>query len=138
MKSFAPVVRPLIAVLTSGLLLAAGQAADTSAPKAKHVDAAGASKLIETNNAVVVLDIRTEEEFKDGHIPRAVNIDYLDKTFGEKIDKLDKSKPYLVHCASGGRSTKSLEKFQAKGFTNIYHLDGGFNAWQSSNKPVTK
>ncbi|HEY1172959.1 MAG TPA: rhodanese-like domain-containing protein [Verrucomicrobiae bacterium] len=127
-----------LASLCLSLFLSAVHAADTTAPKPKHVDVTGATQLLETNKSVIILDIRTEEEFKDGHIPKAVNIDYLDRTFGEKLDKLDKSKPYLVHCAAGGRSTKSLEQFKAKGFTNIYHLDGGLNAWQSSQKPVTK
>ena len=131
-------LRLLFAILPLGLLLTSAQAAETAAPKAKHVDVAGAAKLIETNKDVVILDIRTEDEFKDGHLAKAVNIDYLDKTFGDKIAKLDKDKTYLVHCAAGGRSTKSLEQFKAKGFKNIYHLDGGYGAWEAAGKPVTK
>ncbi len=138
MKAILLSLRLLIAPLVLGLALTFAHAAETAAPKAKHVDAAGAAKLLETNKEVVVLDVRTEDEFKDGHIAKAVNIDFLDESFAEKISKLDKSKTYLVHCAAGGRSTKSLSKFSAKGFTNIYHLDGGLSAWEAAGKPVTK
>lgn len=116
--------------------LAADAAATTNT--VKHVDAKAAAKLLETNKDIVVLDIRTPAEFTDGHIDKAVNINFLDKSFSEGIDKLDKSKTYLLHCASGGRSTKSLTQFQAKGFKNIYHLDGGFSAWESAGQPVKK
>ncbi len=138
MKAILLALRLLVAPLALGLAFTTAHAAETAAPKAKHVDVAGAAKLLETNKNVVVLDIRTEDEFKDGHLPKAVNIDYLDKSFGEKIAKLDKEKTYLVHCAAGGRSTKSLEQFKAKGFKNIYHLDGGYGAWEAAGKPVTK
>jgi phage shock protein E len=138
MKALLLSLRLLIAPLALGLTVSALSAAEPAAPKAKHVDATAAAKLLETNKEVVVLDIRTEEEFKDGHIAKAVNIDYLDNSFTDKISKLDKSKTYLVHCASGGRSGKSLSKFSAQGFANIYHLDGGLSAWQTAGKPVTK
>lgn len=114
------------------------QAAETVATHIQHVDPKGAAKLIETNKEVVILDIRTPAEFESGHIDKAVNVDFFDKSFGEKIQKLDKSKTYLVHCAAGSRSTKSLEQFKAKGFKEIYHLDGGFSAWQSAGQPVKK
>lgn len=138
MKAILLSLRLLTISLSFAALCPTIHAAEPAKSDVKHVDAAGAAKLIETNKDIVVLDIRTEEEFKDGHIAKAQNIDFLDRSFGEKLDKLDKSKPYLVHCASGGRSTKSLSQFKAKGFTNIYHLDGGFSAWEAAGKPVTK
>lgn len=114
------------------------QAAETAPPQVQHADPKAAAKLIETNKDVVILDIRTPAEFEDGHIDKAVNVDFYDKTFGEKIAKLDKSKTYLVHCAAGGRSTKSLAQFKSQGFTNVVHLDGGLNAWKEAGQPVKK
>lgn len=134
-------------LLSLRLLLAAGilpltatplHAAEPAATRVRHVNPEGAATLLGTKKDVVVLDIRTPKEFKGGHIDKAVNIDFHDKNFSEQLDKLDKSKTYLVHCASGGRSTKSLELFKAKGFKDIYHLDGGFNAWETAGKPVSK
>ena len=56
----------------------------------------------------------------------------------KELQKLDKSRAYLVHCASGRRSTKSLETFKDLRFQSIYHLDGGIRAWQKAGQPVTK
>ena len=65
--------------------------------------------LAEKGLKVVVLDVRTPKEFKEGHIPGATNIDFTTPDFEKRIGKLDKSKTYLVHCASGGRSrTRAL------------------------------
>ena len=109
----------------------------------KNVDAAGAKKIIDEaavkkNAKVTVLDIRTPEEFKDGHIAGALNVDFLSKDFAEKVGALDKSDTYVLHCASGRRSTKSLETFKKLGFKSIVHLDGGFAAWQKAGLPVEK
>ena len=49
-----------------------------------------------------------------------------------------KSKTYLVHCAVGGRSTKSLAQFQKLQFQSVAHLDGGIKAWQKAGQPVEK
>ena len=56
----------------------------------------------------VVVDVRTEEEFKTGHIPGAVNVDVKAPDFEEKVANLDKNKTYLVHCAGGVRSGDSM------------------------------
>jgi phage shock protein E len=138
MKNHLLALSLLFAATSSPSFTAPIHAADASATKIQHADAKAAAKLIETNKELVILDIRTPSEFADGHIDKAVNVDFYDKAFGEKIGKLDKSKTYLVHCAAGGRSTKSLDQFKAKGFTNVVHLDGGFNAWKEAGQPVKK
>jgi len=118
-------------------------AAETSKDPVKHADAAGAKKLIDDSAAkkdgkVVVLDIRTPQEYKTGHIAGAVNVDFKEKDFAEKVAKLDKDKTYVVHCGGGGRSTKSLETFKKLGFKAIVHLDNGFGSWQKAGLPVEK
>lgn len=114
-------------------------AADKSAAAAiKHVDAAGGEKLLGENKSTVVLDIRTAKEFATGHITAARNLDFYAADFEKQLAELDRTKTYLVHCASGGRSGRSLEAFQKLKFESVYHLDGGFNAWQRAGKPVEK
>lgn len=118
-------------------------AADAAKDGVKHADAAGAKKLIDDSAAkkdgkVVVLDIRTPDEFKGGHIAGAVNVDFKEKDFADKVAKLDKDKTYVVHCQSGGRSTKSLEIFKKLGFKAIVHLDNGFGGWEKAGLPVEK
>lgn len=122
----------LVSVLTS----VTAQAADAGG--VKHVDAKEAAKLLKDDPKVVVLDIRTKKEFEQGHIKDAKNIDFWGDDFEADIKKLPADKTYLVHCASGGRSTKSLEVFKKLGFKSIVHLDGGFNAWKKADEPVDK
>jgi len=55
------------------------------------------------------LDIRTPEEIEKGHIPDAIFSDFQSNDFSEKLSKLDRNTPYIVHCAGGGRSTKALK-----------------------------
>jgi rhodanese-related sulfurtransferase len=120
------------------ICLQSANAADTSAPPpVKHVDAKSAQKLLLQTN-LVILDIRTPEEFKSFHIAGATNIDFNGSDFEQRIIALDKSKNYLVHCASGGRSARSLKIFQKHDFQSIYHLDGGINAWKNAGLPVQK
>ncbi len=86
----------------------------------------------------VVLDVRTPEEFAKGHIPGAKLIDFKATDFTAQIEKLDKSKRYLVHCAAGGRSAKAAEQMVKLGFPNVVNLDGGMKAWEAAGKPVEK
>lgn len=86
----------------------------------------------------LVLDVRTPLEFAAGHIPGATNIDWYASDFADKVSKLDKSKTYLVHCASGGRSAKACAKLKQFNFKECHNLVGGFKAWEKGGKPVEK
>ena len=86
----------------------------------------------------VVLDVRTEKEFKAGHIPGAVNLDFNAPDFAKKAGALDKSKTYLVHCAGGVRSAKACGVMNQIAFTNLVNLEPGFKAWEKAGKPVQK
>lgn len=108
-----------------------------AADKAKHVDAEVAAKLI-AEGKVTIVDVRTKEEFSEGHLKDAKNIDITEPTFEAELARLDKSQPVLVHCQAGGRSTRALPTFEKLGFTNIIHLDGGYSGWLDNGKPVVK
>ena len=127
----------LAAVLTC---LTRPLSAQTAAPAVavKNVSAEDAEKLLKEKKEIVVIDLRTETEFKAGHIAGAKNIDFLGSDFAKQIGALDKTKTYLVHCGSGRRSTKSLEVFQAQKIFSILHLNEGFKAWEAAGKPVEK
>lgn len=112
-------------------------AAAGSATKITHVDAAAAARMVAAKE-VAVLDVRAAWEFAAGHIAGATNIDFHGAEFEHRLDALDKTRPWLVHCSVGGRSTRALPTLEKLGFKSIYHLDGGFNAWQAAGKPVTK
>lgn len=108
-----------------------------AADPAKHVKADEAAKII-ADGKVAVIDVRTPDEFKEGHIKGAKNIDIMSKDFEAQLGKLDKTQPTLVHCQAGGRSTRALPVFEKLGFTNLIHLDEGFGGWEAAGKPVVK
>ena len=85
---------------------------------------------------LVLLDVRTPTEYINGHLISAVNINYYGENFDDEIDKLDKLKPIVVYCKSGGRSSKSALKLVEKGFEKIYNLKGGFDQWIFHGKEV--
>ncbi len=95
-----------------------------------------AASLFERDPAVVVLDIRTPREFQQGHITDAENIDFLSPGFEQALEGFDRDKTYLVHCASGGRSTKALTIFRDLKFRKVYHLQEGMNGWVAAGQPV--
>lgn len=111
---------------------------EASTPMIENVDVNKAAELLESNEDIVVLDVRTPEEFQSERIAGAVNIDYRAADFAEKLAGLDKDKTYMVHCAAGGRSAKSRDIMEKAGFTSIYHMDGGMGAWLKAGKPVEK
>jgi len=104
---------------------------------AKHVKADEAAKII-AEGKVAIIDVRTAEEFKDGHITGAQNIDIMAADFETQLTKLDKTQPTLVHCQAGGRSMRALKVFEKLGFKNLIHLDEGFGGWEAAGKPVEK
>jgi rhodanese-related sulfurtransferase len=119
----------------------AGAPAAAEAPEAatriEHVDGPCAARLLARTN-LTVLDLRTPAEYAAGHLDGARLIDYNSPQFAEELARLDRERPYLVHCASGRRSTAALETFRQLGFKHIIHLDGGLRAWQAAGNPVVK
>jgi len=85
-----------------------------------------------------VLDVRTADEFKSGHVAGATNLNVHDPEFAKKLAALDKSKTYLVHCARGKRSAMATEQMLKAGLTNVLDFTGGFEAWIKAGKPVEK
>lgn len=77
-----------------------------------------------------IVDVRTPEEFSEGFIPNAQNINVNDASFETEIQKLDKTKPVYVYCRSGARSQKAAQKMVELGFTQVIDLDGGYLAWE--------
>lgn len=82
----------------------------------------------------VILDVRTREEIvSEGYIQGAsLFIDFTQPDFEQQLEKLDKSKNYLVYCRSGGRSSSATEIMAQKGFKAVYNLDGGISNWSGA------
>jgi len=94
----------------------------------QNVDNQKFAELMKESN-IVIIDVRTPEEYKEGHIPHSMLINFYDKNFSQNLDTLNKSKTYLVYCAAGGRSSKASTQLSGKGFKNVYNLEHGFSQW---------
>jgi rhodanese-related sulfurtransferase len=94
----------------------------------ERVDKDAFKSAIESGD-YILFDVRTVEEYMDGHIEGAKSLNVLDAQFDKTISNIDKSQKYLIYCKSGGRSAKALEKMKDAGFTHVLELDGGYQNW---------
>ena len=101
---------------------------------AEKVHASTFSEKLETLDDVQLLDVRTPEEFAEGAIRNAVNINFYGDDFDAQLTKLDKKKPVMVYCQAGapeGRSGQTMAKLKELGFQQVYELEGGYLGWMS-------
>ncbi len=119
----------LIVVLAGGC--SQGQNKNVLAPQAfaDKMKAATGSTLI---------DVRTAEEFADGHLAGAKNYDWNGGHFEHQVMGLEKTKPVFVYCLKGGRSASAADRLRDLGFTEVYELEGGTAKWQAAKMPLTK
>lgn len=88
------------------------------------------------NEHAVLIDVRTPDEFAQGHIQGAMNINVEGSDFDSQIANLDKTKTYAVYCHSGRRSGIATKAMETAGFVHMYDLEGGISAWQSAGGEV--
>ncbi|MEK6749649.1 MAG: rhodanese-like domain-containing protein [Pseudomonadota bacterium] len=100
------------------------------------VDTQEAIRLINHQNAMV-LDVRTPDEYKQGHILRALNIPL--GLMDARITEISKYKetPVVINCRSGQRSARACSMLKKHGFTQVHNLAGGILAWEKANLPLT-
>lgn len=89
----------------------------------KNVNLKNAVKTVNNSTNLILLDVRTAEEYSLGSIPNSINIDVLSSDFKSKIELLDKNKEYLVYCRSGNRSSIASSIMSTNGFIKIYNLN---------------
>ncbi|MGG9962980.1 thioredoxin domain-containing protein [Ferruginibacter sp. SUN106] len=88
-----------------------------------------------TKDSIQILDVRTPGEYSSGHIKNTLLANWNDpKEFDRRVAFIDKNKPVFVYCLAGGRSAAAAEKMRSIGFTKVYELKGGINAWKAANK----
>lgn len=92
------------------------------------------SQFLADENGVII-DVRTEDEYNNGFIPEAINIDiYKGQGFIYRVEELDKSKNYYVYCAAGVRSVNACSVMEKLGFEKTFNLVGGFSNWEGPTK----
>ena len=89
----------------------------------KDINLKNAIKTINNSTNLIMLDVRTAEEYSSGNIPNSINIDVLSPDFKSKIELLDKNKEYLVYCRSGNRSAIASSIMATNGFIKVYNLN---------------
>ena len=107
----------------------------------RAVRPAEADSLIAANRGnpdFIMLDIRLPEEFEYARIAGAVSFDLMTGTFPKKLDKLDRTKIYLLYCNEDTRSPEALELMKDRGFTAAYRIEGGLTAWALAGYPVER
>ena len=98
-------------------------------PKVEVLEKSQYQALVE--KGYTIIDVRTPEEYAEGHIQGALNINVKSVTFVPEIENLSKSDTLLVYCRSGRRSLYAAQVMVSFGFQKIYDLEGGFLNWES-------
>ena len=135
-------LRRLITVWTATLILAMGATALLAAgPATKDVTVEQARQLIQDRGGkgdFVVLDVRTPEEFANGRLPGAVNVNIQVPDFQRRLAALDRGKTYLVYCRTGNRSARAIQVMQRLGFQSLYHMTEGILRWEKKGFPLSR
>jgi thioredoxin 1 len=122
-------------ILNSIVLLLIVSSCNINGQKYQNLSVSDFNKKMNEGN-VQLVDVRTPEEYAARHLKDAVNINFNGDDFVDMVTKLDKSKPVLVYCLSGGRSSKASALISKKGYAQVYNLDGGIMAWTAAGQPV--
>lgn len=104
----------------------------------KTINSTETKALLKDQKEVVILDVRTPQEYADGHLKNARLLNKYDKGFESKIKALDRNKSYLIYCAAGGRSGDAAQMMNKLGFTKIYDATDGFESLKKAGIPVEK
>ena len=102
----------------------------------ENLNTAAFESRMKSTPAKIVLDVRTDEEFKSGHLQGAINMNVNDPDFAERIKQLDTTQPVFVYCLAGGRSAKAADILKDMGFPAVYNMEGGMSRWTSENRMV--
>lgn len=94
------------------------------------IDASSFAQLREQGE-VTVVDVRTQDEFNEGHLPGALHLDFYSDSFKASLAELDRETPYAIYCRSGNRSKQTVALMRSLGFSSVVDMSGGIIAWQA-------
>lgn len=104
----------------------------------EFISASELASQLNSAGAPVVVDVRSPDEYRSGHVPGAINIPHLQ--IGARLDELaaGKERGLVVYCAGGQRTEYAESVLRQAGFAKLYHLQGDMGAWQQSRMPVER
>ena len=121
-------MKTIVTVLVAAALLLAGCGADTAPAGYQQISPQEAAVIMESGEAYLLLDVRTPEEFAEGHIPGAMNLANEEIGTDELPQLPEKDQLILVYCRSGNRSRQAAAKLARLGYTNVREF-GGIRSW---------
>lgn len=132
-------MRRLSAVLVVAAVLVSGCSGGDDAAGVRLVDPTEAASIqADPPDELVILDVRTPEEFAEGHLEGALMLDFYDDDFANWLAALDPEIPYLLYCRSGNRSGQAATLMADLGFADVADVDGGIVAWTGAGYGVTE
>jgi len=124
-----------LAVLAFLAILAFSPFAIAEAPdQAPSIAPSELSARRATDQAPIVIDVRTREEYASGHIPGALNIPF--DQVAERISEIDAPHGVALYCMIGPRARKGEAALLGAGYTSVLHIEGGLAAWKAAGLPV--
>lgn len=127
-----------LALLSAFLLMGHLAFCQTAEKDSINVLSVSEFERMATKKNNLIIDVRTPEEYAEGHLKHSLNVNFLSENFAEEIGALDKKNTYLLHCKTGVKSRKAADLMEKAGFKHVYMLDGGIAAWNQAGKPIEK
>jgi rhodanese-related sulfurtransferase len=130
-------IRSLLALILALSVLVTACSSSTDTQSIQLVSPADAAQVIADDPAgLVILDIRTLDEFDEARLADAIMVDFYAADFADQLDALDKNVPYVMYCRTGNRSSDAVKTMKDLGFVEVYEIDGGIVNWFEQGYPI--
>jgi rhodanese-related sulfurtransferase len=126
----------MVMALFAILVMLIGTEIQQRLSQVKAVSPGEATRLLNHENAIMI-DMRSDKDYRDGHIVNAVNVPDGKGDIPANLSK-QRERPVIVYCRRGQQSTAICNKLSKQGFKSVYNLQGGVLAWQKAELPLTK
>ncbi|OCW56754.1 rhodanese-like domain-containing protein [Hoeflea olei] len=125
-------------VLAAAALVLAAPCLALAQEGLRNVTPREAYAALEADPSIAIIDIRTPQEFAEGHIEGATNIDFYARDFIQQFVTLDPARTYLIYCRSGNRSGKLMQALAQSPYRNVMNVSTGLSGWQNEGLPTVK
>lgn len=125
----------VLAVLVCAITLLSAASLEAKGNPPKNISVQEAADLLKQDK-VLILDVRSGEEFAVGHLPHAENMNFFGGRFENDLAELPRDAEILIYCRSGTRSAAAAAMMEEQGFSHVFHMNQGFDAWKKAGLPV--
>ena len=125
-----------IVILALGVTVFLYMSSRDSAIQTKYDITLQEAQALLENPSIIILDVRSKKDLIQGRLRNAINIDVTQPEFQEALQKLDKTREYLVYCNLGRRSAQAIQEMEKAGFTKLYHIKEGIVKWKEAGLPI--